>query len=285
MFGSKAENGSFPRYTCVVYCVCIINIAISVAVTLTSPPPPPPPPHHDHLATGDVSSPGLVRVRCSPGHSLVPLVVRRGERADQSWPSLSPSVSAGESGARVRMTVSPAGVEYWGPSQTFVSKVGGYRYVTDQYTALLSSIWGRDDHLEHRRRDRMVREFQGETDKRQPQVNRRGDWSHSRTPTRRRRLFRAPPLKYGQSLSLTGCHLPSLIFDHRTGHRRQSIPLPVSKPKYKYQHPRPRPRPPRPRPRPPAPPPPPPAPQPTPYQVRMGSTLGPLNTRIAQISG
>ena len=63
------------------------------------------------------------------------------------------------------------------------------------------------------------------------------------------------------------------------GHRRQAIPLPVSKPKYKYQHPRPRPRPPRPRP------PPPPPPQPTPYQVRMGSTLGPLNTRIAQISG
>ena len=75
---------------------------------------------------------------------------------------------------------------------TFTSKVGGYKYVTDQYTALLSSIWGREDHLEHRRRDRMVRD-PGETF-----THWRGTWSN-RTPTRRRRLFRTPVLKYGLS--------------------------------------------------------------------------------------
>ena len=112
-----------------------------------------------------------------------------------------------------RMTVSPAGsggggVQYWGPSQTFISKVGGYKYVTDQYTALLSSIWGREDHLEHRRRDRMVR-FLGETDSRHQQVNRRGTWS-LRTPTRRRRLFKTPLLKYGPSDSF----ILFLIFYH-----------------------------------------------------------------------
>ena len=95
------------------------------------------------------------------------------------------------------MTVSPGGVEYWGPSQTFVSKVGGYRYVTDQYTALLSSIWGREDHLEQRRRDRMVR-YPPETISKHQDTTWKGVWSN-RTPTRRRRVFKTPPLKYGLS--------------------------------------------------------------------------------------
>ena len=107
------------------------------------------------------------------------------------------SVSLRRGEQSLRMTVSLAhsgggGGQYWGPSQTFISKVGGYKYVTDQYTALLSSIWGREDHLEHRRRDRMVR-YPGET------ANHwKGTWSN-RAPTRRRRVFRAPLLKYGLS--------------------------------------------------------------------------------------
>ena len=107
------------------------------------------------------------------------------------------------------MTVRPAGVsgDYWGPSQTFISKTGGYKYVTDQYTALLSSIWGREDHLEHRRRDRMVR-FLGDTESKYLQVNRRGTWNQE-TPTRRRRLFKTPLVKYG----LSDWCLLFLIFD------------------------------------------------------------------------
>ena len=56
-----------------------------------------------------------------------------------------------------------------------------------------------------------------------------------------------------------------------SGHRRQPIALPLSKPKYKYQSYWAGPSLP--------------PPQPTPYQVRMGSTLSPVNTRISHISG
>ena len=45
------------------------------------------------------------------------------------------------------MTVSPplAKIPHLGPSHTFISKVGGYKYITDQYTALQSSLWGLKD--------------------------------------------------------------------------------------------------------------------------------------------
>ena len=202
----------------------MLEASLILPVTLTSPPTTTN--QHDDDLTG-VSSPGPAsqsKMFCS--HSLVatggqpsgPIVLwscgdvvlwwcaglylcRAGSEelwADQSWPSVceSPPVIAEPS-----MTVSPAhsgggGGQYWGPSMTFTSKVGGYKYVTDQYTALLSSIWGREEHLEHRRRDRMVR-YPGPV------------WS-KRTPARRRRLLRPPPppLKYGWS----GWYILVLIF-------------------------------------------------------------------------
>ena len=41
-----------------------------------------------------------------------------------------------------RMTVSPAQLSpaHWGPSQTFVSKLGGYKYVTDQESRAASPV-------------------------------------------------------------------------------------------------------------------------------------------------
>ena len=93
------------------------------------------------------------------------------------------------------MTVSPAQAvsPYWGQSQTFVSKVGGYKYVTDQYTALLSSLWGMEDQG-LRRKDRMVRYPPVQTYHQRLHAKRRG------TPARRRRLFRPPLLKQGDDL-------------------------------------------------------------------------------------
>jgi len=45
------------------------------------------------------------------------------------------------------MTVSPplAHIPDWGPSLTFVSKPGGYKYVTDQYAALLATTWNKKE--------------------------------------------------------------------------------------------------------------------------------------------
>lgn len=56
------------------------------------------------------------------------------------------------------MTVSPplAHIPDWGPSLTFVSKPGGYKYVTDQYAALLASTWNKKE--EETRRDREDRQ-------------------------------------------------------------------------------------------------------------------------------
>ena len=44
------------------------------------------------------------------------------------------------------MTVHPplAVIPDWGPSQTFISKQGGYKYVTDEYAALLATTWNKD---------------------------------------------------------------------------------------------------------------------------------------------
>ena len=44
------------------------------------------------------------------------------------------------------MTVHPplAVIPAWGPSQTFISKQGGYKYVTDEYAALLATTWNKD---------------------------------------------------------------------------------------------------------------------------------------------
>ena len=43
------------------------------------------------------------------------------------------------------MTVHPplAVIPDWGPSLTFISKPGGYKYVTDQYAALQASTWNK----------------------------------------------------------------------------------------------------------------------------------------------
>ena len=44
------------------------------------------------------------------------------------------------------MTVHPplAVIPDWGPSQTFISKQGGYKYVTDEYAALLATTWNKN---------------------------------------------------------------------------------------------------------------------------------------------
>ena len=132
-----------------------------------------------------------------------------------------------------------------------------------QYTALLSSIWGMEDQG-LRRKDRMVKYPDSP---RQPpvqmynyqhlHVNRRG------RPARRRRLFKPLLLKRGKVIS----DHQSNIHICCSGHRRQ----PLSPARYKYQSY--------------WAPPSLPQPQPTPYQVRMGSTLSPANTRISHISG
>ena len=43
------------------------------------------------------------------------------------------------------MTVHPplAVIPDWGPSLTFISKPGGYKYVTDQHAALQAHIWNK----------------------------------------------------------------------------------------------------------------------------------------------
>ena len=56
------------------------------------------------------------------------------------------------------MTVHPplAVIPDWGPSLTFISKPGGYKYVTDQYAALQASTWNKwqEEEMERNKEDK-----------------------------------------------------------------------------------------------------------------------------------
>ena len=303
-------------------------------------------------ARGHVTEPGAVTaVRSETPDTRARLSSGRRKSGPSSESELrqwtSPVTTNGqEIVTRMAVRFPETSSRYWGPSNTFVTKTKGTKYVTDQvklrclwwlfdrlsfqYTALLSSVWGLEEMEAERERRRKVEKMlsSGRMDrmvksssvlqyqevqprhsarprhnprtlvtnaktKNQSEVNRLGvvngygkRYPVHREPHQRpiKRTWRPPHYK------------PPLFGFLMKSRRRQDVNRHLSVPSKPYRPPpqrspaklRPRPPPSKP-PLPPGPAPAyrpqylPPA-QPTPYQVRM-SSLQPLTTRTAVISG
>ena len=73
------------------------------------------------------------------------------------------------------MTVHPplAVIPDWGPSLTFISKPGGYKYVTDQNAALQAHTWNKrvEEEVEEEERDRQGMQLHGNWDRMKDLLN------------------------------------------------------------------------------------------------------------------
>ena len=117
------------------------------------------------------------------------------------------------------MTVHPplAVIPDWGPSLTFISKPGGYKYVTDQNAALQAHIWnkGVEEEEEEEKSSGLNRE---------KILNNHRQFDNEYEPWYPRRTFRRDPKSQNEFLlSRTGAYQGQYLgIRKRTGVRRRT---------------------------------------------------------------